>query len=464
MSSRQPAPRALFIGYALLLLWLPLSLGGDGPLARAVVELWVFALAIGWLLAYGRGSVGVGSAPRAAWPVLLCCGLWLAHVWLQLLPLPLSLLELLSPEAARAYIAAAQPVPPVYAPLTLDRYGGLYAALKSTAYVLFFALTLVLLDSHERIKASAYVLVLSGVAQALYGGIIALAQATNAHGTFVNRNHFAGYLELCLAVGLGLLIGSLTGNTSRSLRQFARDILALTLSPTMRLRLMLVCMVIGLVLSRSRMGNTAFFASLLVAGAIGLVFSKRATRSMVVLIASVIIIDIVIVGAYFGVGQVVERIEKTTFATEDRDDVAGYALNMWREFPVLGSGLGSFHIVFPKYRGEDIDARFGHAHNDYLQFLAEAGLTGLALLGLIVGLSLYAALRAQWLRGDPLMRGLSFGAIMGITALMIHSWVDFNLQIPANAMTFMYVLGLAWISLHYGRQGHASEAGDEPDD
>ncbi|OGT81168.1 MAG: hypothetical protein A3H91_07650 [Gammaproteobacteria bacterium RIFCSPLOWO2_02_FULL_61_13] len=89
---------------------------------------------------------------------------------------------------------------------------------------------------------------------------------------------------------------------------------------------------------------------------------------------------------------------------------------------------------------------------------------GFALVGLIVVLSLFAALKAQYLRGDPLMRGLSFGAIMGIVALMIHSWVDFNLQIPANAMTFMYVLGLAWISLHYGRQGQASEADEEPDD
>ena len=449
------APRALYFAYVLLLLWMPLPLGSNRPLAWAAVELWVFAMAFGWLVLFLRGKVRLRSVVRRAWPVLLCCSLWLAYVWFQMLPLPMGLLELISPQTARAYLGAAQPSVPAFAPLMLDLYGGLHGALKSTAYVLFFALTLVLLDSHERIKASAYALLLAGFVQALYGGVTALNEAGMvAHGTFVNRNHFAGYLELCLAVGLGMLISTLTGDRSRTWRQFARDFLALLLSPTMRLRLVLACMVIGLVLSRSRMGNTAFFVSLLVAGAIGLVFSKRATRSMVVLIASLVIIDIVIVGAYFGVEQVVQRIEQTTFETEDRDDIAGYAVKMWKDFPVFGSGLGSFHVVFPKYPEADLGALYTHAHNDYLQFLVETGVIGFTLLGTIVVLSLLAALRAQHLRGDPLMRGLSFGAIMGITAMLIHSWVDFNLQIPSNAMTFMYVLAFAWISLNYGRGRH----------
>ena len=458
------APRGLFIAYLLLLLWLPLPLGSNRPLAWAAVELWVFALAIGWLVSYARGNVRLRSVPRGAWPALLCGALWLAYVWLQMLPLPIGLLELISPEAARAYTAAAQPSPPGFAPLMLDQYGGLHGALKSTAYVLFFALTLVLLDSHERIAASAYTLVVSGFLQALYGGIVALNGPAGlvANGTFVNRNHFAGYLELCLAVGLGLLIGNLTGESAQSWRQFARNVVALLLSPTMQLRLALVCMVIGLVLSRSRMGNSAFFVSLLVTGAIGLAFSKRATRSMVVLIASLVVIDIAIVGTYFGMERVVERIEQTQMENERHESVQ--AVSVWKEFPVFGSGLGSFHIVFPKYPEKDLGVLFTHAHNDYVQFLVETGVLGFALVGLIVVLSLFAALKAQYLRGDPLMRGLSFGAIMGIVALMIHSWVDFNLQIPANAMTFMYVLGLAWISLHYGRQGQASEADEEPDD
>src|SRR5690606_5504167 len=111
--------------------------------------------------------------------------------------------------------------------------------------------------------------------------------------------------------------------------------------------------------------------SLLVAGGIALVLSRHATRSMVVVIASLIVIDIAIVGAYFGVEQVVDRIEATSMDQEQRDEVASDGLGMWKAFPAFGAGLGSFHIVFPKYRGNDIPDMNTHAHNDYLQFAVE---------------------------------------------------------------------------------------------
>jgi O-antigen ligase len=287
----------------------------------------------------------------------------------------------------------------------------------------------------------------------MLGGLSALAgpPGESAHGTFVNRNHYAAYLVLCLSVGIGVLIANLTGVVSRTWRQLARNIIALILGPRMLLRLALVVMVIALVLTRSRMGNMSFFASLLAAGAIGLAFSKRATRSMVVLIASLVVIDIFIVGTYFGVERVVERIGETRLETEDRDEIAQSALALWRDYPVFGSGLGSFHAVIPRYWGDIPGAPYTHAHNDYLQFAGEVGAIGTALLGALLLASLLAALRAQQVRSDPLMRGMSFGSLMGIVALMIHSAVDFGLQIPAIALTFMLVLALAWISLHHDR-------------
>ncbi|WP_310451827.1 O-antigen ligase family protein [Sulfuritalea sp.] len=434
-------------------------------MAWGIAELWVFVLSIIWLGQYFRGRVDPGPVLRGAWPVLLCLALWLAYVWLQRLPLPIAWLAAISPETARAHALAAHPETPALAPLMLDLHGGLHAALKSTAYVLFFFLTLALLETRQRIRIAAYTLVISGLMQAVYGGVAALEMpGESAHGTFVNRNHFAGYLEMCLAVGLGMLIANLTGRKAHNLRQFLRDAAELILGPRMRLRLALVCMVIGLVLSRSRMGNTAFFSSLLVAGVIGLAFSRRATRSMVILITSLIVIDVVIVGSYFGASQVVERIEKTTLATEDRPDVAARTLEMWQAFPVFGSGLGSYHVVYPRFTGPEVPISPTHAHNDYLQFLAETGGVGILLLGSVVGLSLFAALRAQYLRGDPLARGLAFGAVMGISTIMIHSSTDFNLQIPSNAMTFMFVLALGWIALNFERREHSSSRDRRNDD
>ena len=449
MSYRLDGTSWIYSLYLALIVWVPVPLGSNRPWSWAVLEVWVLLLTLAWLAGYIRGTFTCGTVFPRAWPVLLCAALWVCYVWLQLVPLPAGLLQQLSPEAARWHGAAALPAKLAWAPLTLDRYGTLESACKSTAYVAFFALGLVLLRDRDRVRFATYAVIVSGIGQALYGTLASYqAGGASAAGTFVNRNHFAGYLEMCLSVGIGMLIASLSGEKYRSWGEFFRGVFQWVITPKMGLRLLLVTMVIALVLSRSRMGNSAFFVSLLVAGLIGLALSRRATRSTVVLIASLIVIDIFIIGAYVGTQRVVESIGQTTMQGEDRDEVAGYALAMWKDYPVFGSGLGSFSSVFPRYSGQGTFYAYTHAHNDYLEFAAETGLIGMALLGAIVLMSFAVSLRAQQVRNDPVMRGISFAAMMGITSLMIHSSVDFNLQIPANAVTFMLLLTFAWASLY----------------
>lgn len=452
MTDSQDRNRWIFAFYLALLVWIPIPLGSNRAWSVAVLEVWVLLLAIAWLAGFVRGRNSFSPALAGARPVLLCMAAWLSLAWMQLLPLPLPLLEMISPEAARWHQAAAPAGNPGWAPLTLDRYGTLDGACRSTAYVAFFALTLVLLRDTTRIRWATYAVVTSGVTQSIYGVATALQSPGGlATGTFVNRNHFAAYLVMCLSVGIGVLIASLSGSGSRSWKESMKGVIGWLISPKMGLRLLIVAMVIPLVLTRSRMGNVAFFIGLLATGLIGLALSRKATRSMVVLLASLVVIDLFLVGAYFGAQRVIERIGETTMQAEDRDEVAQYALRMWSDFPLLGSGLGSFASVFPRYSGQGTASSYTHAHNDYLEFAAETGAIGLSLLALIVTLSFAAALRAQRQRRDAVMRGISFASMMAIIALMVHSFADFNLQIPANALTFMLMLGFGWVSLHATR-------------
>ena len=442
--------RWLFFFYLALIVWAPLPLGSNRPWSWAVLALWVFALAIAWLLGRIRGRHDYPPIFREVRPILWCMTLWSIYVWLQLLPLPIGLLELISPQAARWQLAAAAPQALAAAPLSLDRYATLEAACKSSAYVAFFVLSLALLRERARIRQTAYALIASGVLQALYGALSRFQNLDDvAAGTFANRDHYATYLVMCLSVGIGVLIATLSGKRHHSWGQFFREAAQWLITPKMALRLGLVVMVIALVLTRSRMGNISFFASLLIAGAIGLVLAKRATRSMVVLIASLVAVDVFLVGTYFGTQRVIERIAQTSMQSEDRGEVAEWTLNMWKDYPVFGSGLGSFPLVYPRYAGQKAYWTYTHAHNDYLEFGAETGAIGLSLLALTVLASLAAALRAQYRRSDPLMRGLSFAAIMGIVSVLLHSFVDFSLQIPASALTFMLLLAFAWISLRH---------------
>ncbi len=316
----------------------------------------------------------------------------------------------------------------------------------------------------NRLRWVAYALVLSGLFRAVYGSLMTLSGLEYgffqekvyglglATGTFIYRNHFAGYLEMCLSVGIGLLIAQLGKCYSADTwRQRIQVVLAWILSPKMVLRLSLVLMVIALVLSRSRMGNTAFFTSILVAGIIGLILSRQASRATVILLVSLIVIDIFIVGIWFGVDKVAQRIEETRLVTETRDEVNIYTIPYWQDFFWTGSGLGSYYTTFPHYQGSDLTNYYDHAHNDYLEFAAETGIVGLLLLGIAVLLTLGVVLSALHRRRSSINRGMAFGVTMAITALLIHSTVDFNLQIPANAATFMLILALGWVAAYLPR-------------
>ncbi|MCW5593284.1 MAG: O-antigen ligase family protein, partial [Burkholderiales bacterium] len=324
-----------------------------------------------------------------------------------------------------------------------------------------FFLFLAVVNNRERVATAAKVLVYAAVLHAVYGVLLHLSNVTHfyfqteiahggsASGFYANRNHFAGMLYMMLAIGIGLLISGLSGHTPRSWKEFFRVTIEWILSPKMFLRLSLCILVIALTTTHSRMGNTAFFSSLLIAGAIGIAMSRYATRNTVLLLSSLVVLDLLIVGSWFGVEKLAQRLEETTIEdVQERETPAMHTLPLIADYPVFGSGAGTFYVTFPAYRPEKVANFYDYTHNDYIQFTAETGVVGLGLMGLVVVLSLGAALRAQWIRHDPLMRGMSFASIMGVSAILIHSWVDFNLQIPANAVYFMVLLALGWISLY----------------
>jgi len=458
-SSSHSSDQGIFIGFLILMFWLPLPLGSNRPWAWAIMEVAIFSLFLVWLWGFLHGRFRLTEAFQKAKQVLILFVLWLVYVAFQCIPLPYWLVEFLSPQAAylQALSASTEGHLPLTATLSVEPHTTTVSLLKSISYVLLFVLTLLLVKRHKRLRWLGYAIVLSGVFQAVYGSLMTLSGLEYgffhqkehytglATGTFINRNHLAGYLELCLAVGIGLLIAQLTDSTNTTWRQRLRSVLSWLLSEKMRLRLFLVIMVIALVLTRSRMGNTAFFASMMIAGVIGLLFSRHATRSTVILLVSLIVIDILIVGAWFGVDKVAQRLKTTTFDSEIRDEVDIYTIPYWQDYLWTGSGLGSFSTAFPRYQDQDVGGYFDHAHNDYLEFGAETGIIGILLIGSIVLVCLILALLAQYKRRDSLCRGMAFSVVMGIIALLIHSSVDFNLQIPANAATFIVILAMAWI-------------------
>lgn len=430
----------------------------------------VYALAMCWLIGFGFGRLPVTQAFRQARWFHYGFITLIAWLFLQQLPLPTELVQLLSPHAwaihTEAYLALEVPIPSRL-PLSIEPYATLLSVWLTIAYYLLFCLCLLLIDEPDKLKYFAWALVISGIFQALFGSlstlsgqeVLLLRDKTSyfgvATGTFVNRNSFAGCLEMTLAAGVGLLIAQLNERSVNGWREWLYRTVQVLMSSKVILRTGLAIMVVGLVLSRSRMGNTAFFSSLMISGLIYVICRKKLSRGMIALFVSMLVIDVAIVSQWFGLEQVVERIEQTSMERESRPNVSEVTLTAIGDYPLTGSGAGSFYTTLPVYHDGSWHGFYDLAHNDFLQFPLEFGLPAFILLALMVLAAAWHGIVAMRQRRNRLMVGMGFSAVMGILAIMIHSSVDFNLQIPANAAYFVVLMALSLLARYLPSGGKA---------
>jgi len=442
--SSTPIERLLIAAILIVIVWLPLPLGSNRDWSAGLFILLMGFLGSVWTIGQLR-CVHVQDSPsktlRAGLPLfllLLITQVWVFVQWL--------------------------------AGLSVDSGATFLYLMLGFAYCMMFLLVISLFHTRKRLNLLLGALVVSGCLQAFFGAFMTLSGIEwllvgpktsyigDATGTFVNRNHLAGYLEMTLACGIGLLLAL------RDARPFSWiNLLELLMGPKARLRLALVVMVIALVMTHSRMGNSAFFISLLLVGILFLLLEKEHRLRNILILTSIILIDVMVVSQYFGLEKLKDRIINTRMsnvvingevvqqANEVRDNVFIYAISLLQERPLLGQGAGSFEAVFPKYPGEDIRRHFDHAHNDYLQFIIEFGLLGSLPLAVFILLALWNALGALWHRESVYRCGVGFGSSMGIIALLIHSSTDFNLQIPANAATLVVLCAIAVLASSHSK-------------
>lgn len=434
--------RALIGAVLVFLFWLPLPLGSNRDWSVAVLVVVNCVLGIGWGIHSLRRNRQPGPTLKAALPMialLLLCQLWVLVQWL--------------------------------AGITVDAGVTFQRLMLGCAYTVLFTVVVDLFRTRKRLSILLAALVLSGTFQAFYGSVMTLSGVEwllagpktsylgDATGTFINRNHFAGYLEMTLGCGIGLLLAL------RDERPFRWVYLVETLlGPKARLRLALILMMIALVMSHSRMGNTALFSSLLVVGGVFLVINKKHRLRNSLILASLIVIDVLVVSQYFGLERLVDRIadtqladvvvdgETTARANELRVNVNAVTVPLAKEHWLAGQGAGTFEVILPRVAGEDIPLEFDHAHNDYLQFIIEYGLLGTLPLALFVLCGLYYAQRALWQRESAYRSGVGFGVSVGLLALLIHSFTDFNLQIPSNAATYIVLCAIGVITNNHYRE------------
>jgi O-antigen ligase len=251
-----------------------------------------------------------------------------------------------------------------------------------------------------------------------YGGI--------PFGPYVNRNHFAGLMEMVIPVGLTPLV------FGKVRRERWMMVGLLTLLP-----------IVALFLSASRGGIIAFLVELVV-----LAFLLRLRRSggKHALAGGLVLLLALLLVSWVGVQEALQRFASLQPLELSSSKRAAMARDTWRiflDYPVAGTGLGTLQSIFPKYDtlydGKVVD----HAHNDYLEVLAETGILGGLCCGLFLSLLLVRGLRRLLKQENSAAAALQTGGLVGCVGILVHSLVDFNLHIPSNALLFLLVAYLA---------------------
>jgi O-antigen ligase len=251
-----------------------------------------------------------------------------------------------------------------------------------------------------------------------YGGI--------PFGPYVNRNHFAGFVELFIPVALvPLMLGKVRRERWLIVGLFA------------------VVSIGSLFLAASRGGVVSLAVEVVV---VVIWMSLRRTGPKQMLAGAAVLVAALVMVSWLGVKQIAQRFSGMKAMEVSSGKRASMRRGTWRIFvenPWMGTGLGTLQIVFPPYETLYDGRIVNHAHNDYLEALAETGIAGGLCCALYVGLLLFHS--SQQLSAGK----TSFGAMLNLSGLvacmgfLVHSLVDFNLHLPANAQLFFLVATLA---------------------
>ena len=456
----KPLDVVAFYLLVVALVWAPWPLGSNRPWSTAV---------LGMLLWAGVGSATAsrlagGGAARS-----------LPHGW----ALPVAGLT------GFAGLVALQLVPGLGVEaraLSIDPFSTRRYLFTTLVYAGAWALVLLTVTSRQRASRLLAVVLVAGVLQGVAAVLLyssgasyrlwfeEFEQGGRATGTFVNPDHLAGYMELALSAGMGWLLSQFGGERSAGgggWRGKSLQALTFILSSKMLLRLLLVILVIVLVLTHSRMGNGAFFLALLLVGSLVAARSQRLRRPALWVVASMALVDVFIIGQWVGLDHVVQRMKDTAVVSappetvafgraaaaappqreesiQQRLEVPKLSLQLVALKPWFGHGGGTYYTAMPPFKHEGLPLYWDHAHNDYVQVASDTGLVGLALW-LVAGMA--TAWRAWQLLPDrhgSMHRGFSVAALMALACMGMHSMVDFNLHIPANALTFTVLLAAVW--------------------
>lgn len=456
--------RVIEYGILGLIIFTPLPAASVYEWSVLVIQLVVIIMVVAYILMKEKPDVNQHLSQTMKWPRYLFSGLFVFLLF-QFLPLPVAFVKIISPGSYQFRESfSVELLGQKFMSISLIPFHTLREGLELLSYVLLGFL-IIRTVRKKQIKRLFYVLIGMGIFQAFYG-MFELYQKNprilfykkvysldSVSGTFVNRNHFSGYVEMIIPLAIGLLLARIDVFSTIGLR-WKEKLLRLSergSAVNMMIIFGILGMSLAIVFSKSRSGVFLLIYTFFIFFGVSSFFYRdtKLQKQKINTILKYIFLTLIVISFYVGVGATLERFSMDNIVMERRPEFWANTIHIFSDYPLFGSGLGTFPSIYPGLESLGTPLNIYHAHNDYLEYLAEMGFIG---MGMLLGGILFI-LTSSFLiwrkRRHPEIKGLALGGFVSLMCMLFHSVTDFNMHIPANMLLFSVILSLTAVISTY---------------
>ncbi len=442
----------LYIG---ILIIAPLSLGAREPSILFMLEILCFSGLALYVLASLKES-----APFYRVPGIMPLGLMIFFMIVQAVPWPAAVVRLISPSAYDVYSRTLGVTGPFrFITLSLDVKATILETLRFSAYASFYILTVQLLSDGSRLKKTVRILASLGAVVSVYAlserffsngkiyWLFSIPPGNNHVGPYVYKNHYAGFVEMVFPLVFAAFHYYRPRFTYGSFRERLFETLTRPHADAHILfGFVALLMATSQFVSLSRGGIICLSASVVFFIVVSRLRSRAAsTRTGRSHALPLYFFLVVLSVSWFGWDSVFQRFEDSVnqgiTRMNGRQIFWTDSLEIIKDYPLAGSGFGSFGAVYPGYRTFPGNQIVDHAHSDALELAATGGIAGVVLMSFFLISVLLGSLIHYVKRRDSWAVAMATGAMSGGLAILLHSMTDFNYFSNANGLYMFFLAG-----------------------
>lgn len=449
-------------GIYFLLIFTPLAFGSVQPWAFTIMEMVSFIIFGVWLL---RMCV-LKKVEFYATPLLFFMLAMAAVAVIQIIPMPPSLLGYVSSSSLRIYETFSSDGEPVWRAMSIDPQSTLDELWKLLSYIAVFTVIINHFKTRAQVIKIVRLIIWLGVFIAVFAVVQRLTwngriywiypvrqgieiSAGHIWGPYVNRNHFAGYMELAIPLALGFFLYRMAAVKVLSDMSFIRKLNIYAnnraLMPMGVFLTSALVMAGVLFMTLSRGGIAGLATGLIVFMAMS--YKRKSLRGKTALLAIIGAVLVVVV-ITLSWSRLEDRFSDVNEEGRNpRFDVWADSTNLARDFPILGTGLGTFKTAYLSYQTKHPNTLFLNADNDFVETLADTGLVGLAMTGGMIFFFFYPVVQVWRVRRNTFVKCMAAAGVASCGALLVHSFTDFNMHVPANAMLITVIAGVTYATV-----------------